>query len=160
MREPVLVIIKPDGISQPLVGDILTQFARARLRIVAIRILRVPKNLAEEHYAHLRKHPFYKQVIEYMIGMYHKEKNVIALVYYGEDAVKKCRRLAGATFPTDADPNSIRGRYGKISKKAGVENVVHVSSTKAEAARKINLWFNPVDILVNLYPTQTKNMES
>ena len=154
MKEPVLVIIKPDGINQPLVGHIFTQFAKARLKIVAMQILKVPKHLAEKHYIHLRNRPFYKQVIEYMIGMYHQEKNVIAIVYYGEDAIQKCRRIAGATFPTEADPKSIRGRFGKISKKAGVENVVHVSSTSEEAEREIKLWFDPSDILVKLYPTK------
>jgi len=76
---------------------------------------------------------------------------VMALVYWGEDAIKKCRELAGATNPEEADPTSIRGSYGRITTAGVYENVIHVSSNPAEAEREIKLWFGPEEIIVDLY---------
>jgi nucleoside-diphosphate kinase len=78
----------------------------------------------------------------------------MALVYWGGDAIKKCRELAGATNPEEADPTSIRGSYGRITTSGVYENVIHVSSNEPEAEREIKLWFEPLDIIVDLYPTK------
>ena len=79
-------------------------------------------------------------------------KEFMALVYWGKDAIKKCRDLAGATNPEEADPTSIRGSYGRITTSGVYENVIHVSSNEEEAAREIKLWFKPCEIIVDLYP--------
>jgi len=78
----------------------------------------------------------------------------MAVVYWGEDAINKVRKLAGATNPEEADPVSIRGAYGRITTKGVYENVIHASSNEAEAKREIQLWFQPQDIIVDLYPAQ------
>jgi len=78
----------------------------------------------------------------------------MALIYWGEGAINKCRELAGATNPEQADPTSIRGSYGRITTKGIYENVIHVSSNAAEAEREIKLWFAPQEIIVDLYPTK------
>ena len=76
----------------------------------------------------------------------------MALVYWGKDAIKKCRELAGATNPEEAEPTSIRGSYGRITTSGVYENVIHVSSNEKEAEREIKLWFAPDEIIVDLYP--------
>jgi nucleoside-diphosphate kinase len=78
----------------------------------------------------------------------------MALVYWGEDAIVKCRQLAGATNPEEADPTSIRGSYGRITTSGVYENVIHVSSDEKEAEREIKLWFQPDEVIVTLYPTK------
>ena len=78
----------------------------------------------------------------------------MALVYWGDEAITKCRELAGATNPEEADPTSIRGSYGRITTKGLYENVIHVSSNESEAQREIKLWFKPEEIIVDLYPTK------
>ena len=156
MKQPALVIIKPDGISKKLVGNVLTKFARARLEIVAIRIVKVSRELAQEHYKNLKGQPFFKDVVSYFCGKFHKEKKLMTIIYYGEDAIKKCRKIAGATNPEEAAPDSIRGSYGRITTAGIFENVVHVSSNKKEAEREVKLWFAPDDITTSLYPTKTK----
>ena len=87
-----------------------------------------------------------------MQGELHDRKKVMALVYWGEDAIKKCRDLAGATNPEEADPTSIRGSYGRITTSGVYENAIHVSSNPSEAEREIKLWFSPDELIVDLYP--------
>lgn len=160
MKQPALIIIKPDGISKKLIGNVLTKFARAGLEIVAIRMAKIDRELAEEHYKHLKGQPFFKDVVSYFCGEFHKEKKLMTIIYYGEDAIKKCRKIAGATNPEEAAPDSIRGSYGRITTAGLFENVVHVSSDKKEAEREIKLWFSPGDITSNLYPTKIKNINA
>jgi nucleoside-diphosphate kinase len=78
----------------------------------------------------------------------------MALVYWGQDAITKCRELAGATDPEKAESTSIRGSYGRITTSGVYENVIHVSSNESEAEREIRLWFQPEEIIVDLYPTK------
>ena len=76
------------------------------------------------------------------------------MVYHGENAIKKVREIAGATNPEEADPISIRGAYGRITTSGIYENVIHSSTNEAEAEREIKLWFEPDEIIYNLYPVE------
>lgn len=154
MNQATLILIKPDGLKKSLTGNILTRLSETKLEIVASRIVRVSQQIAEEHYQHLKDKPFFSELIKYLQGELHDRRKVMALVYWGEDAIKKCRALAGATNPEEADPTSIRGSYGRITTAGVYENVVHVSSNESEAEREIKLWFRPDEIIVNLYPTK------
>lgn len=154
MEQAVLILIKPDGLKKSLTGNILTRLSETKLEIVAAKMVRVSKELAEEHYRHLEDKPFFAEIIKYLQGEFHDRKKVMALVYWGEDAIRKCRELAGATNPEEADSTSIRGSYGRITTSGIYENVIHVSSNASEAEREIKLWFNPGEIIVDLYPTK------
>ncbi len=154
MKEPVLVLIKPDGISKGLIGPVFTKFSQADLEIIGIKIAKSRRDVIEEHYFHLRDQPFFEEVIEYLMGIGYKRKKLLAVIYYGEDAIKKCRAIAGATNPEEAHPASIRGSFGRIKTDGLFENVVHVSSNKGEAKREIKLWFTPDEITREIYPTK------
>lgn len=154
MIEQALILIKPDGLSKSLTGNVLTRLSETKLEIIAARMVRVTKKIAEEHYQHLKDKPFFPEVIKYLLGDYHDRKKVMALIYWGEDAIKKCRQIAGSTNPEEADPTSIRGAYGRITTRGVYENVIHVSGNPEEAEREIKLWFGPDEIIVNLYSTK------
>ena len=154
MNQAVLILVKPDGLKKSLTGNILTRLSETKLEIVAAKMVRVTKELAEEHYKHLKDKPFFGEIIKYLQGELHDRKKVMALVYWGEDAIKKCRELAGATNPEEAESTSIRGSYGRITTSGVYENVIHVSSNASEAEREIKLWFTPGEIIVDLYPTK------
>lgn len=154
MNQAALILIKPDGLKKSLTGNILTRLSETRLEIVAAKMVRVSKKLAEEHYLHLKDKPFFGDLIKYLQGELHDRRKVMALVYWGKDAIKKCRELAGATNPEEAEPTSIRGSYGRITTSGVYENVIHVSSKEPEAEREIKLWFNPDEIIVDLYPAK------
>lgn len=157
MTQPTLVLIKPDGLKKSLTGNVLTRLSETKLDIVATKIIRVSRELAEAHYCHMKDKPFYGELIKYIMGEFHKKK-VMAMVYWGKDAIAKVRDLTGATNPEEADPVSIRGSFGRITTKGVYENVIHTSTNEAEAEREIKLWFQPDEIIVDLY--LTRDMEA
>lgn len=106
--EPTLILIKPDGLKKSLTGNVLTRLAETKLDIVAAKIVKVSRELAEAHYSHMKDKPFFEELIKYIMGDYHKHK-VMAMVYYGENATSKVRQICGSTNPEEADPVSIRG---------------------------------------------------
>lgn len=154
MSEATLILIKPDGLKKSLTGNILTRLSETKLEIVAAKMVRVSDALAREHYRHLKDKPFFEDLIKYIRGELHNRRKVMALVYWGDNAIKKCRELAGATNPEEAESTTIRGSYGRITTTGVYENVIHVSSNKEEAEREIKLWFGPEEIIVDLYPTK------
>lgn len=154
MSQAVLILIKPDGLKKSLTGNILTRLSETKLEIVAAKMVRVHKDLAEEHYKHLKDKPFFPEIIKYLQGELHDRKKVMALIYWGEGAILKCRELAGSTNPEEAESTSIRGSYGRITTSGVYENVIHVSSNESEAEREIKLWFGPDEVIVDLYPTK------
>ena len=153
-QEQTLVLIKPDGLSKSLTGNILTRLSETKLEIAAAKCLRVSRELAEEHYKTLRDRPFFEELIQYIMGGYHPRKKVLAMVYVGPDGIGRVRELAGATNPEEADSVSIRGQYGRITTKGVYENVIHTSANLQEAEREIKLWFEPDEIIYDLYPTR------
>jgi nucleoside-diphosphate kinase len=154
MTQAVLVLIKPDGLKKSLTGNILTRLSESKLEIVAAKMVRVSEGLAYEHYKHLKDKPFFPELIHYIRGELHDRRKVMALVYWGEEAIIKCRELAGETNPEEAEATSIRGSYGRITTSGVYENVIHVSSNESEAQREIKLWFRPEEIIVDLFPTK------
>lgn len=154
MNQAVLILIKPDGLIKSLTGNILTRLSETKLEIVAAKMISVSRELACEHYRHLKEKPFFEELIKYLQGELHNRRKVMALVYWGENAIKKCRSLAGATNPEEAEATTIRGSYGRITTKGVYENVVHVSSDETDAQREIKLWFHPEEIIVDLFPSK------
>lgn len=154
MLQQTLVLIKPDGLKKSLTGNILTRLSETKLEIVAAKIARVSRRLAEEHYKHMKDKPFFEELIKYIMGELHARRKVLAMVYWGEDAIQKVREIAGSTNPEEANPISIRGQYGRITTKGVYENVIHASTNEQESEREIKLWFCPDEIIVDLYPTK------
>ena len=159
MIEQTLVLIKPDGLKKSLTGNVLTRLSETKLDIAASKIVKVSRELAEAHYESLKDKPFFNELIKYIMGEYHKKK-VMALVYWGEDAISKVRQICGATNPEEADPVSIRGAYGRITTKGVYENVIHASTNMEEAEREIKLWFEPDDIIIDMFPTKVTKKTS
>lgn len=149
-----MVVIKPDGLKKSLTGNILARLSESKLEIVSAKIIRVSRELASEHYKHMKDKPFFDELIKYLQGELHERRKVMAMVYWGDGAIEKVRKLAGSTNPEEADPTTIRGSYGRITTKGLYENVIHASSNETEAEREIKLWFEPDDIIVDLYPTK------
>ena len=91
--EQTLVLIKPDGLKKSLTGNILTRLSETRLEIAGARIVRVTRELAEEHYTLLKDQPFFEELVQYIMGQFHERRKVMALVYHGEDAIQKVRTI-------------------------------------------------------------------
>jgi nucleoside-diphosphate kinase len=161
--EQTLVLIKPDALKNSLTGYVLSHLSEFHtgLRFAGSKIVHVGRMLAEEHYAEHRGKVFYPSLIEYIMGLIHYpddpgKRRVIALVYQGEDAVKKIRDICGPTNPhvaREKRPGCIRalGTIVPLKDAAGndigerMDNLIHASASVEEGEREIKLWFKPGD---------------
>ncbi len=153
--EYALILIKPDGVKKSLTGNVLTKLSQSGFHIIGSKVVKVSRELASEHYQHLKGKPFFEGVIDYIQGKTFggaPYDRVFAFVYKGENAISKLREIVGATNPENAEPTTIRGSYGRISKDGTMENVVHCSSDINDAKREIQLWFNPSELTEEIYP--------
>ena len=136
--ERTLVLAKPDAVQRGLVGQILSRFERKGLKVVGLRLLSVPRDMAEQHYAvHAGKH-FYAGLVEFITS-----GPVAAIALEGPDAIATVRRMVGKTMPNEAEPGTIRGDLG-IS---GLRNLIHASDATDTAESELALWFG-ADALV------------
>lgn len=143
-----LVLIKPDAMKRSLMGPVLTKLDELRLSLVGAKLVQVTEKLANEHYSEHVGKPFFAQLVEYITGKLHGGNvPVLALVYEGEDAIQKIRALGGNTNPEKAEPNTVRGMFGRITTAGVFENVLHASATPDEAKKEVSLWFKPEELL-------------
>jgi len=151
--EATLVILKPDGMAKCLTGDVIARFSHSDLDIIGAKVVKVSRELAEEHYRPLKDEPFFDQIVRYIMGEFHKQPRTLALVYAGENVIQHVRDIAGATNPEQADPHTVRGAYGRILTDTGLfENIIHASDSAKEAEREIKLWFRPEELADDIYP--------
>lgn len=151
-EQATLVIIKPDAIQKALTGSVIARLDPLRLEIIAAKMVKVTRVLAEEHYQHIREKPFFEETVSHLMGVLHHVSAVLMLIYWGEEAVERVRKTAGATNPEKAEPGSIRGGMGRNLTSGLMENVLHASSDLKEAEREIRLWFKPNELLRNPFP--------
>ncbi|MDD3175876.1 MAG: nucleoside-diphosphate kinase [Candidatus Nanoarchaeia archaeon] len=154
MIEHCLVLIKPDSIMKSITGDIISSLSTTGLEIIGMKVISVSDKLAREHYKELelKKPQVFEETIKYITGQFHIKK-VIAIIYSGENAIEKIRTITGPTNPEEADPTTIRGKYGRINSKLNImENVVHASDSSENAEKEIKLWFKPTEIIREIYP--------
>lgn len=150
--EQTLILIKPDGLVKSLTGNIISRLSEAKLTIMGAKVVRVTREQAGKHYEHLKDKPFFEELIDYIVGDVHNTRRVLALVYQGENAIAKIRDIVGDTDPEKANPVTIRGAYGRITTSGVFENVVHASSSQEDAEKEIKLWFEPTEIVEDIFP--------
>ncbi|MEW5978026.1 MAG: nucleoside-diphosphate kinase [Acidobacteriota bacterium] len=136
--ERTLTIIKPDGIAQKNVGDILRIFEQNDLSIRASRVMHLTKAQAQGFYAVHRERPFFNDLTTYMTS-----GPVMILVLEGENAVNRLRELMGATDPKKAAEGTIRKLYATSIEK----NVIHGSDSLENARTEISYFFSALDIV-------------
>ena len=130
--ETTLVLVKPDGVSRGLCGEIVARFERRGYELRGARLLKITRALAQEHYAEHKGKPFFAELVDFITS-----GPVLALAVRGEDAIAGVRSLMGTTHPKDAAPGTIRG---DLAIEMG-ENLVHGSDSPESAAREIALFF-------------------
>jgi len=131
-------MVKPDGVQRGLVGEILHRFEKRGFKIVAAKLLRIPREMAEKHYGeHLGK-SFYSMLVDFIIS-----GPVFAMALEGEDAVAQVRAMMGATDPKKSAPGTIRGDFG-ISM---ARNVIHGSDSQDSANREMALFFTARELI-------------
>jgi nucleoside-diphosphate kinase len=135
--ERTLSIVKPDGVSRNLIGEVYRRFETANFTIIAARMLRLSEREAEGFYAVHRERPFYRDLVRYMTS-----GPVVVQVLEGENAIALHRQIMGATDPKQAAPGTIRADLAQSIE----ENVVHGSDAPATAAREIGYFFSTTEL--------------
>ncbi len=131
--ERTLILMKPDAVQRGLIGTILARFEAKGLKLVALKLMQITRELAERHYAPHKGKDFYEPLLAFMTA-----SPTVALVLTGNDAVRVVRGLMGPTFGPDAPAGTIRGDFG-MSKRY---NLVHGSDSPATAEKEIDLFFD------------------
>lgn len=131
--ERTLVLVKPDGVKRGLIGEIISRFERKGFNIVDMKMLRMTKELAADHYAEHKGRPYYDRLIEYITS-----GPVVAMILEGEDAVNIVRMMIGKTSPSESLPGTIRGDFSLNI----TINVVHASDSLENAEREMKRFFS------------------
>ena len=130
--ETTLVLVKPDGVRRALAGEIVARLERRGFELRGVRLLKIPRALAQQHYAEHKGKPFFGDLVSFIAS-----GPVLALAVRGESAIATVRTMTGATNPLDSAPGTIRGDFAlELS-----ENIVHGSDSKASAKRELSLFF-------------------
>jgi len=127
-----LILIKPDAFGRGLTGELVARFERKGLRIAALQLMTMERDLAERHYAEHVDKPFFGELVEFITS-----GPLVAMVLDGHEAVAAARQVIGATDPLEAAPGSIRGDFAL---EVG-QNLVHGSDSDESAAREVELFF-------------------
>ncbi len=135
--EQSLVLIKPDAMDRGLAGTLLSHLESLGLKLVALKMLKLDKALAQEHYAIHADKPFFDGLVDYM-----SSAPIIAAVFEGEQAVALIRKAMGATDPVKAEAGTIRGDFGLDIE----HNTIHGSDSAETAEMEIKLFFAEDDI--------------
>jgi nucleoside-diphosphate kinase len=137
MKQRTLSIVKPDGVSKGLIGEVIGRFEKEGLQVLALKMIRLVKNEAQGFYAVHRDKSFFDSVTDFM-----SSGPVVVMVLEGEDAIQKARRIMGATNPEEAEEGTIRRTFASSIEK----NIVHGSDSPETAAFEISYFFNALEI--------------
>lgn len=133
MTEQTVVLIKPDGFSKKVVGQVIDRFERAGLDIVDLKLVRLTEEILRTWYAHHADKPFFPSLVKDMMAT-----PVVAMILEGEGAIQKVFDICGPTDPAEAKEGTIRKDFGESKPK----NVVHRSDSKEAAEKEIALLFS------------------
>jgi len=136
--EKSLVLIKPDALQRGLAGEIISRMEKKGLKIVAMKMLRMDRNLAERHYAIHKGKDFFDDLVNFITS-----GPVIAIILQSKNAVEIIRQMMGATDPAKAYGGTIRGDFGI---DVG-HNLVHGSDSTQTASEEMDLFFSVDEVL-------------
>ncbi len=135
--ERTFLAVKPDGVQRGLVGNIISRFEAKGYQLVGLKMLKVSRELAENHYGEHKEKPFFPGLVEFITS-----GPVVAMVWEGKGAIATARKIIGATNPLNADNGTIRGEFGVDVGR----NIIHGSDAPETAQKEIALWFSPEEL--------------
>lgn len=136
--ERTFTMLKPGVLSRRIAGEIISRIERKGLDIVGMKLMRIPRTLAEEHYAEHKEKTFFGELVDYICS-----GPVVAMVLEGDNAIALLRKLCGSTKPEEAAPGTIRGDFAMHTNL----NIIHASDSPESARREINLFFKPEELI-------------
>ena len=150
LRERTLVVLEPDAVARGLAGRIIQRFEDASMKIIGMKMRQMDAEFTRRHYFDLEDR--LGPVVYNATAAFMQRGPVIALVIEGEEAVATVRKIVGSTYPSEAQPGSIRGDFAHQSKAVAtttgkaVANLVHASGNAEEAKYEVDLWFDTTEL--------------
>lgn len=168
--ERTLAIIKPDGTSRNIIGEVISRFERTGLKLVAMKMMNADLAILKRHYPdslapavreksikageeEARHDPDFGIKIVGWLRNFMMSGPVVPMVLEGENAIAAAREIAGYTDPSAAKPGTIRRDFSTDSilaanrEKRPVKNIVHLSGNPEEAKTEIAIWFSPKEFV-------------
>lgn len=136
--ERTLCIIKPDGVSNGHVGEIIARIEREQFAILGMKRIRLSRAVAEHFYEVHRQRPFFGELVEYMIG-----GPVVVIALEHPSAIQHWRDVIGATDPAEAADGTIRKLFGKDKGT----NTVHGSDSIENGIKEIGVFFSDRELI-------------
>lgn len=136
--ERTFAMIKPDGVRRGLTPEILARIQRKGYRVVGLKQMVIPREVAQNHYAEHKERPFFGELVDFITS-----GPVVAVALEGENAITGWRAMMGATNPANAAPGSIRADFATTTG----ENVTHGSDSPESAQRELALFFQSGELL-------------
>ncbi|XRO77307.1 nucleoside-diphosphate kinase [Methanocaldococcus sp. 10A] len=137
MKERTFVALKPDAVKRKLIGKIIERFENKGLEIIAMKMIKLDRKMAEKYYEEHKGKKFYEGLINFMTS-----GRMVVMVIEGKNAISVVRKMIGKTNPTEAEPGTIRGDFALTTP----DNVIHASDSKESAEREIKLFFKEDEI--------------
>lgn len=138
MKERTLLFVKPDGVRRGLIGEVIGRLERRGLRIVALKMLRMNRDMARRHYEEHVEKPFYPGLEEFILS-----GPIVAMVVEGDDVVEMTRTMMGKTKHTEALPGTLRGDFAFST----TQNIIHGSDSPARAQVEIANFFREDELV-------------
>ncbi len=136
-QQTTLSIVKPDGTSKNLIGEVIGRFEKEGLKIVGLKMIHMTKRQAEGFYYVHREKPFFESLTEFM-----SSGPCVVMVIKGENAISKVREIMGATNPEEAEEGTIRKEFASNIE----QNIVHGSDSVESAQFEIGYFFSSLEI--------------
>jgi nucleoside-diphosphate kinase len=141
MKERTLSIIKPDGVSRNLIGEVIKRLEAEGIEITAMKMIKMSKDQAKGFYGVHKGKPFFESVTDFM-----SSGPSVVMVLEADDVIRRYRKLMGATNFEEAEEGTIRREFATDIEK----NVVHGSDSEKNADFEINYFFNALEIIKRL----------
>lgn len=135
--ERTFLMVKPDGVSRGLIGEVISRIEEKGFRIAAMKMMQIDVELAKKHYQEHEKKPFFEDLVSFITS-----GPVVVMIVEGDGVIETVRAMVGATDPKEAAPGSIRG---DLALDVGM-NVVHASDSSESAKREIALFFSSENV--------------
>lgn len=136
--QKTLSIIKPDGVSKGLIGEVIRVFEQAGIRIAAMKMKKLTRSEAEGFYHVHKDRPFFQELVEFMVS-----GPVVLMVLEGENVIQRNREIMGATDPAEAAEGTIRATWAASKQN----NIVHGSDAEETAKFEISYFFGAIEIV-------------
>jgi nucleoside-diphosphate kinase len=138
LKQRTFILLKPETVAHRNVGKIITRIEKTNLKIIAMKLIKLPPDQAEILYETHKGKSFFGKLVEHITS-----GPIIVILVEGDEAVATIRKLCGITNPLEAEVGSIRKLYGLNI----TMNAIHAADSIENAQRESRIFFESKEII-------------